>query len=60
MRLSELLYRAACLTASKIKRDKRRAHRAETYGKSVARGRSEKGLVWIPNRIRKRFGMAER
>jgi len=56
MRLSELLLRSAMLERSqRAKKEKR-----EKRGKRICRGRSANGLVWIPNKIRKKFAGAER
>jgi hypothetical protein len=59
MKLSELLWRAAVISAAPLRRRKGRS-KMRIPRPSQKRGKSEKGLVWVPNKIRKRFGMAEK
>ena len=61
MRLSELLYRAACLSANEAAKDrKRQAKIAKREGAGRDRKTRVNGLVSIPNKIRKRMSGAPR
>jgi len=61
MRLSELLYRAACLKANEAAKDrKRQAKIAKREGAGRDRKTRVNGLVSIPNKIRKRMSGAPR
>lgn len=55
MKLSELLYRAAVLRASQEKKEKKAQKKKKRHVR-----KSTAGLVWIPNKIRKKFAGASR
>lgn len=55
MKLSEIIYRAAAMRAEKAEKSKsKKKYKKHKKRKSVA------GLVWIPNKIRKKFTGAVR
>lgn len=60
MKLSELLYKAAGLRATEDQRKDERVKAFDRLKEVFCMGKSTKGLVAIPNKIRKRFGNALR
>lgn len=55
MKLSELLYRAACLRDTENRRIDKRRKAIDRFKDIFSMGKSKRGLVAIPNKIRKRF-----
>lgn len=60
MKLSELLYRAAGLRATEKRRADEQVGAIDRLKEVFSMGKSTKGLVAIPNKIRKRFARAPR